>query len=183
MTNAVLDAIHSRFSCRAFSDVPVTEEQLKTLTDAALASPSAMNRQPWHIVAVNNPALVREMDAALVEAYRQSGETAIIERIASRGNTVLYGAPCVIYVALKEGGNILDIGIATQNMALAAASLGLNSCIIAMSRILFQGETAAEWNKRLQIPDGYEYGITIAIGTAKAEGKPHELDTSKVTVL
>ena len=62
--NETIKNIMERNSCRDFKDTPLTDEQLKTIVDAALAAPSAMNRQPWHLVVVKDKALIDELDAA-----------------------------------------------------------------------------------------------------------------------
>ncbi|MBK8341251.1 MAG: nitroreductase family protein [Flavobacteriales bacterium] len=46
-THAVLPLIRQRWSARAFSDRPITEEELHTVFEAASWAPSAMNEQPW----------------------------------------------------------------------------------------------------------------------------------------
>ncbi len=43
----VLPAIRERFSARAFSDEPLSDNELMTLFEAAAWAPSAMNEQPW----------------------------------------------------------------------------------------------------------------------------------------
>jgi nitroreductase len=43
----VIDLIKNRWSARAFSDQPITREQILTLIEAAAWAPSSMNEQPW----------------------------------------------------------------------------------------------------------------------------------------
>jgi nitroreductase len=43
----VIDLIKNRWSARAFSDQPISEEQIMTLIEAAAWAPSSMNEQPW----------------------------------------------------------------------------------------------------------------------------------------
>ncbi|MBP7514644.1 MAG: nitroreductase family protein [Flavobacteriales bacterium] len=43
----VLPSIRERFSARAFSDEPLSDNELMTLFEAAAWAPSAMNEQPW----------------------------------------------------------------------------------------------------------------------------------------
>ncbi|HAD11392.1 MAG TPA: nitroreductase [Saprospirales bacterium] len=43
----VIDLIKNRWSARAFSDQPLSEEQILTLIEAAAWAPSSMNEQPW----------------------------------------------------------------------------------------------------------------------------------------
>lgn len=67
MTNSVQKAILDRRSTRGFDGVPLTEAELQNLIDAALASPSAMNRQPWHFAFVKDTAVLSEFNAAARE--------------------------------------------------------------------------------------------------------------------
>ena len=62
--NEVLDAIANRYSCRDFLAEAPTKAQVEAIVNAALAAPSAMNMQPWHIVVVNDKSFVDEMDKA-----------------------------------------------------------------------------------------------------------------------
>jgi nitroreductase len=43
----VIDLIKNRWSARAFSDQPLTKDQILTLIEAASWAPSSMNEQPW----------------------------------------------------------------------------------------------------------------------------------------
>ena len=47
-----LQIIFSRRSIRQYTDQPVGEADLTSLLEAGMAAPSAMNRRPWHLVAV-----------------------------------------------------------------------------------------------------------------------------------
>ena len=46
---SVSDAIESRFSCRAFLDKPVAEEDVKYIVETAMRAPSGGNLQPWNV--------------------------------------------------------------------------------------------------------------------------------------
>jgi nitroreductase len=70
-----------------------------------------------------------------------------------------------------------------QNIALAAKSLGLDSVIVGMPGVIFNGEKADYLRKRLNVPEGYIYGIAIAVGIADMEKAPHELDPSKIITI
>lgn len=54
----VLDTIASRRSVRNYSDRPVTDELVDKLLRAAMAAPSAKNRQPWEFVVVRSRAVL-----------------------------------------------------------------------------------------------------------------------------
>jgi len=181
--NPVMQAIRDRYSCRDFSPSPLTEEQVKTLAEAALAAPSAVNRQPWHIIVITDKALIDEFDADAMGIIKAQNHEHY-QRMAERGGKIFYNAPCLVVIA-KDGTDYatLDCGIATQNVALAAHSMGLGNVICGMARIPFGGPRAQEWTKRLQIPDGYEFGMSVCVGTAQSGKEPHELDFAKLSYI
>jgi len=182
--NETLKTIMSRFSCRDFADTPLTDEQIKALTDAALASPSAMNRQPWHVIMITDKALIDELDTEGMNVLCAAEDKSGYERIMARGGKIFYNAPCMVMVA-SDGSDYasMDCGILSQNVSLAAHSLGLGSVICGMAGIPLSGSRGDEFKKRMQFSDGYDFGIAILVGTVKTAKEPHELDMGKVTFL
>ena len=182
--NDTIKTIMSRYSCRDFDEKPLTEDQLKAIVDAALAAPSGMNRQPWHIIAITDKALIDELDAEGMKMLAAQEDKSAYERMMSRGGKLLYNAPCMIIVTAENPqGSALDCGILTQNVALAAQSLGLGNVIVGMASMPLSGPKGDDFKKRLKFPQGYGFSMSILIGTAKSGKDPHELDQSKVTYI
>ncbi len=182
--NEVLKAIANRYSCRDFTGEPVTETQVRALADAALAAPSGMNRQPWHLIMITDKKLIDEMDDECMAVLAGAPDTSGYERIMARGGKVYYNAPCMALVASDNSGMAaMDGGILSQNIALAAHSLGLGSVICGMAGIPFAGMNKNKWVKRVGFPEGYGFNIAVLVGEAKTEKEPHELDYSKVTYI
>lgn len=119
------DVIRARRSVRRYqADMPVTEEQVQTLLEAAVASPSAGNRQPWHFYVVRDSAIKEGLAAAAGQGFVADAPVIIVvcadpersaARYASRGRD-LYA--------------IQDTAIATTYMMLAATDMGLATCWI-----------------------------------------------------
>lgn len=185
MTNQVIEAIKSRRSIRAYKPEPLTEEQVKTLTEAALASPSARNMQPWSINVLQNKEIIDEWERSIVDFFVQRNDVAVIEIMKSRNNKIFYDAPCVFVIPISPQNSYasIDAGILAQNIALAAKSLGLDSVILGFPNVVFTSEKADEWKKKLMFPEGYVYGISVAVGYADMDKKPHELEYSKVVYI
>lgn len=53
-----MNAITSRRSIRKYTDQLVSDEQVKTLLEAAMCAPSAGNEQPWHFVVIRDRQLL-----------------------------------------------------------------------------------------------------------------------------
>ncbi len=110
-----MDAILGRRSIRKYSDKPITDEELKHLLEAAMAAPSAHNRQPWHFIVVKDRA-------KLLEIPKFHNYSKMLEQ-----------APLAIIVCgdleLEEGTGfwIQDCSAATQNILLAAKATGLGA--------------------------------------------------------
>jgi len=116
MSTAAIDNIMTRTSVRAYTDQPVEQEKIETMLKAAMAAPTAMNKQPWHLVVVTN----REKLDSLAEGGPRRGLTA--------------DAPLAIVVCgdKKEFFDGLDFWVqdcsaVTENLLLAAHALGLGA--------------------------------------------------------
>ena len=148
MSNSVMQAILDRRSIRAYVQKAVTEEQKQALLQAALASPSAINSQPWHFSFVEDQALLQEVNAALCErlvANAKDEETRA--RFSDPNYSVFYHAPLVVFISGPASPEPLkfatiDAGIAVENLALAAQGLGLGSVILGMPGEAFLGDQA-----------------------------------------
>ena len=181
--NEAIKVIFDRYSCRDFSPAPLNCEQVDTLVKSALAAPSAVNRQPWHIIAVTNKQLIEEMDAHIMDGIK-ADNAEWYDKIMERGGKIFYNAPCLIIIAKDNSDyGTLDCGIATQNVALAAHAMGLGNVICGMARMAFDGAKGEAFKKRIQLPDGYSFGMSVCIGTALSGKAPHELDMQKVTYI
>ena len=180
--NETLKNIAERYSCRDFADTPLTDEQLKALVDAALAAPSAMNRQPWHLVVLNDKAFVDELDADGMGILASYEDQTAYERMMGRGGKLYYNAPCLMFILSDDSPyGTLDSGIMCQNIVLAAESLGLGTCIVGMAGVPLNGPRGDEFKKRLKLPEGYSFAIGVLVGNIVSGKVPHDLDRSKVT--
>ena len=65
----VLEALKARKSVRAFTDQAVSEEQIRTILDAARWAPSGVNTQPWR-VAVLTGAAKQALQTRIETAFR-----------------------------------------------------------------------------------------------------------------
>jgi len=184
MTNETLKSVMSRYSCRAFKDETPSNELLNAIAIAGAASPSAMNRQPWRIIVVKSKALIAEIEAEGMRILAEKPDHSTYDRIMSRGGKLFYGAPCMMIIAIEhqqpDEGALTDCGIVTENIAIAAAGLGVNSLICGLAAIPFAGPKGEDLKRRLNFPDNYVFGLAVLLGFEVNKGIPHEPDLTKI---
>ena len=183
-----IETIKTRFSCRAFSDKMPSDEQLRIIAEAAVASPSGMNRQLWRIIIVKDAKLLADLEDEGMKNLAAMPDKTMYNRIMSRSGTLYYSAPCMIVVPIAvaepAGAELFDCGIVSQNIALAATSLGVDNLICGLAAFSFAGERNEEFKQRLGFPEGYEIGIAVLLGhAAEPGGMPHEPDLSKISTI
>jgi len=118
-----LEAIKNRRSIRKFkAGAEVTDEQIKTMLEAAMLAPSACNSRPWEFIVVKDRGILDQIRK--VHPNTSMLETAsiaiIVVALPEIQETVRDGAP--------KGYYPQDCGAATQNILLAAVELGLGAC-------------------------------------------------------
>lgn len=108
-----------------------------------------------------------KLNAAAKETARQLD----IEQIQELGNNekfnCLYGAPTLVIVSGDANAPMpldADCAAATENMLIAAESIGVGSCWIFFTLLAFASEQGEQLKKELKIPDGYKLFSSIALG-------------------
>jgi len=101
--------------------------------------------------------------------------------MAARHESIFYGAPLVVLISMpKDADGGLDAGIAAANLAIAAQSMGLGSCIIGLAAAAFSGSKGFQMARQVQWPDDHEFAISVAIGHPAITKEPHERHPEKV---
>lgn len=177
--NETLQTIRNRYSCRTYDGHLPQKEKLEAIALAAVQSPSAMNRQPWQIIVITNKSLIEEMDAEGMSILANADDKTTYDRFMSRGGTLFYNAPCM-YLILKQPGADMDVGIVSENITLAATSLGLDSVICGMASIPFNGPKSDVFKKKVGFLDEWEFGVAVLVGNGQIKNEPHTPDTSKI---
>jgi nitroreductase len=164
--NETLKIIKQRRSIRSFKDEQIKEEELQAVLEAGMYAPNAGN-QAWHFTVIQNTKLLDRLNLAAKEAAKQMD----MEHLKELGNdekfNCLYGAPTLVIVSGNEQIPIpleADCAAATQNMLLAAESIGLGTCWIFFVLLAFHLPQGAELRKELKIPDSYKPYDSAVIG-------------------
>jgi nitroreductase len=108
----MLSLIKKRRSIRKYTDEPVSDADVRTLLEAAMAAPSADNLQPWEFIVVRGADL-----------RRQLARTHPWSKMCAH-------APVVFVVCANERRSshwVEDASAATENLLLAAVGLDLGA--------------------------------------------------------
>ncbi len=139
-SGSVSDVIMSGYSAKSFSADPVADSDLETILRCGMKAPSARNSQPWRFTVVKNSDLISE-----------------VLRGPAPGNVLII----ISGTEDKQVGMFVDYdcGLATQNMYIAAQSLGLGAHIYA-------GPIANINSKKesFGIPEGFRAVAALRIG-------------------
>jgi nitroreductase len=139
------EAMQRRRTIRDYSDRPVPREVIEYCIRAAGTAPSGANLQPWHFVAVSDPAIKRQIRVAAEkeekEFYEHRAPKAWLDALAPLGTDsnkpFLETAPWLIAVFAQPFRTLADgtrsptyyaiesVGIATGLLVTAVHSCGL----------------------------------------------------------
>lgn len=116
--NPTLTTIYNRKSVRHYTDRLVSKEQLTEMVKAGMAAPSAVDKRPWAFVAISDRAMLDRLAEALPYAKMLKKATAAIV-VCGDMNKALTGDSQAYWIQ--------DCSAATQNILLAAESMGLGA--------------------------------------------------------
>ena len=147
----VNDAIRGRRSIRVFRKVPLKDEDIKRILDAARWAPTACNKQLFEIIIIDDPKLRRAVAQLSNKCY------------------YFHDAPLCLLVLYDKSKELVKEGVAPnipalaagaiiQNMLLEAHSLGIGSLVVgAITR-------KKQLKGLLQIPTFYEPMAFVLFG-------------------
>jgi nitroreductase len=148
----VFEAVKGRRSIRSFKRYSVSDEHVKRLIDAARWAPSAGNIQPWEFVIVRKSEVKRKLaGAALEQSFIEEASVVIVVCANETRSSEGYG------IRGKTLYCIQDTAAATQNILLAAYSLGLGTCWVGAFR-------EEETRDTLKVPRGIRPVAIIPVG-------------------
>jgi len=110
------ECILKRRSIRNYKNIPVKDEDIKTILEAAMAAPSAKNVRPWEFYVIKNKKIQDEIKAV--------------------GPAIDKNSPIMIVVVAERKSQSFtslidfwtqDLSAAIENMLLTATDLGLGS--------------------------------------------------------
>ena len=158
MEHAGMKAIRERRSIRRFTAQDIESETLTQIFTAASWAPSWGNSQCWEVIVVRDPKVKKHLSEILSPknpATRTVANAPVV--LAICGQVQKAGWYSGRQVTRFEDWLMYDLGLISQNICLAAHSLGLGSVIVGA----FDHSLAEEL---LQIPAGYALVSLIPLG-------------------
>lgn len=169
-----LETIYARKSVRTYTGEPITAKELNTILKAANAAPVGMGQyENVHLTVITNTELLKKIDAAGAIMF---GKPDIHP---------LYNAPMLIVVSAKmpevkamENVTYSNAAIIVQNMALAAAELGVGVCHIWGATMALQN--TPELLKELKLPDGFLPCCAATLGKTEDSYSEREIPEDRI---
>lgn len=187
--NDTIKTIFERRAIRKYKEKAVSKEIIEQIIDAGRIAPSAMNRQPWKFYVVTSKEDIKlfshEIAKQGLKTIPKIGIKEAVKSIVtgitnlSHGidfllskDPVFHEAPVVIFITAPKDNEwaALDIGMCSQNMMLAAKSLGLDSCPIGFGKFV---EKTKSYSK-LNIPSDERVHLAIIIGYGDEKPEVHK---------
>lgn len=117
MIKDTLTVIKERKSVRNYTGTPISKDEIDKLLHAAMAAPAAINMKPWKFVVVTDKTVLEKLADGLPFAKMLP---------AAGTGIVVCAIPEEAALGSKEFA-VLDCACASENILLAAESLGLGA--------------------------------------------------------
>lgn len=184
--NQTIETILNRRSVRVYSEDRIKQEDLDLILQAGCYAPSGCNMQPWHFTVVQNKEILKTLNEETKKELLKNDNEYFQKFAQNEKYDIFYNSPAVIVISGEKKALVpeTDCAAATENMILAAESLGIGTCWIGLITFLFRSNRAEEFLKMIQIPEGYEPYYAISLGYKKIQNpKPPQRRENTVTYI
>lgn len=172
--NPVIENIMTRRSVRKYKPEAVKEEQMQLIMQCGINAPNGMNAQNWAFRVVDSPTFI----GGITELFIENGGEKMAQDTGFKN--MFRNAPTVVFVSTRDGGNLIDAGLAVENMVLSAWSMGIGSCCLGGPVRFLNSEVAAPYLKQLNLPDGYRLVLAVGFGYPDETPAAKPRDAAKV---
>lgn len=144
----ILELIKIRRSVREYKDRPIPKDILEQIVGAARFAATARNLQLWEFIIVTQEGVLKKIAA-----------------LAENGRFIAQAKACIAVFSQDTKYYLEDGCAATENILLAATSLGIGSCWVAGDKKPYCAEIAS----LLGVPSGYKLVSLVSLGYPKSE--------------
>lgn len=160
--DAAMENIMTRTSIRAYQEQPVEDEKIEKMLRAAMAAPTAGNKQPWTFVVIKDKNILKKISANF-RTMRMAEKAPLAVVVCGDMNKTFPGDGLDYWVE--------DVSAATENLLLAAHSMGLGTV---WCGIYPMQERVAFLKKLLQLPNDIVPMNVVPIGYPAEEPEPKD---------
>lgn len=169
MENATLNSIKKRRSVTNFLSRQISKKDIYTILEAGRWAPSRFNTQPWKFIVVSDETVKAYTSEIIPTVFKNAIKTAPI-----------FIAVCV-NPEISPNHYIEEGAIATQNMALAAYSIGLGSSWIGTFSLSNEKKsTERKIKELLRIPKKWRLISILPIGYPKFIGEKPRKELTEI---
>ena len=166
-------AIFSQRAIRRLKPDPIPDRDIRDVLEAAIRAPSGSNNQPWHFIVMTDPDIRAEFGGLYREAWWAKRKDAGIrgpedippdDRVAQSAMRLadeIGQAPVIVLICATAmgAGPMGSVIPATQNLLLAARSLGIGGTITTL-----HPQVEGRVKKLLEIPETAQIVYCIPLG-------------------
>ena len=163
--NAALECILSRTSVRQYQpDRTISRDTVETLLRAAMSAPTAVNKQPWAFIALDDRAALDSLAQVLPYARMLTKAPLAIVTCGDLSKAI-DGEDA------DKGFWIQDVSAATENLLLAAHAMGLGAV---WTGVYPDAERVKDVQERLGLPANVIPLAVVPVGYPTGPQKPKE---------
>lgn len=160
--NPAIENIMTRTSIRAFTPEAVSEQDIETMLRAAMAAPTAVNKQPWQFVVITDRALLDTIAADQPNIHMAAKAPLAI---------VVCGDMELALTGPEQAFWVQDASAATENLLLSAHALGLGAVWCGIHPVAAR---EAYFRSLLNLPDGVVPLACVVIGHPDQQPQPKD---------
>ncbi len=166
MSNETLDVIKRRRSIRAFKPDALRMDDLRQIAEAGLHAPNGGGSEPWRITVIQDKSILEQINRFAKQYAADCGVPHLEQLGRDEAFHCLYSAPALMLVSCDSNGycSEYDASAATENILLAAESLGISSCWGYFATQAFMADEGGALKREFGIPDGYRVYASIMLG-------------------
>ena len=154
--NDFIRILKDRRSVRQYNEKPIDKRMLEEIVDCARLAPSARGIQHWVFLVVTDKENLSELSG-----------------IVKWGSFIKNASACIVVCGKRDvKRRVEDCCLASENIMLAAKSLGVGSCYVAAL-----GKEIEKARGLLNVPEDYEIICFISLGYFDKNPEPHDKKT------
>jgi nitroreductase len=174
------EAMFTQRSIRRLKPDPIPVEDLRLILEAAVKAPNGGNSQPARFLLLTDKEKIREFGALYKEAWwakRRDQGWKTFEDLPKDGSSYrnaaqlaedIKDAPAIILAfGVGAGGGALSVVPGTQNLMLAARSLGIGTCPTTL-----HAEVMDRFKALFNVPEDAQFHFCIPLGYPKGNFGP-----------